>query len=113
MRERRHLSLGERSGQLEMLKGDRREKPGTSGLVEPWFNKESEKDVNSDYKVALRALGEKGSFRLCVKGKLMEGTRHNYFFSCTLNGLSDKNPNKPKEIPIRAIEAIKIVNRVH
>lgn len=43
----------------------------------------------------------------------MEGKRHNYFFSCTLNGSSDKNPNKLKEIPIRAIEAIKIVNRVH
>ena len=56
MRESEDTCLwGRGQGQLEMLKGDRWEKPGTSGLVEPWFNKESEKDVNSDYKVALRA----------------------------------------------------------
>lgn len=54
-REQRHLSLGERSRAAGNAEGDRWEKPGTSGLVEPWFNKESEKDVNSDYKVALRA----------------------------------------------------------
>ena len=56
MRESEDTCLwGRGQGQLEMLKGDRWEKPGTSGLLEPWFNKESEKDVNSDYKVALRA----------------------------------------------------------
>lgn len=62
---------------------------------------------------ALRGWGKKCSFRLCIKGKLDGGKEAYLFLFMHLEWFITKNPNKLKEILIRAIKTNKIVNRLH